>query len=390
VPICVLALFAGAQNVAGRFALPAAAPIVLNVFWISRLLVVTEFESSASVKARWLAACLVLGGVAQLGLQLPGLIRSGFLVRPRFEPRHPEIRRIACDMAPMILGLSVVQLNILATQLIAAFLVPETGANGIMFLATRMLEFPHALLGIALGTAVFPLLSVLGVRSDRGELSDTVDHALSLGLFLAIPAAGGLLVLAPQIIDILFVQGRFAARDGAETALVLRILCLSLPGLVSVQVLARAHYAIGDKRKPVRIAVTCFVAAVLASIVLAPVVGTAGLALASALSALVNATWLMVSLRRHLAGAGSAKTRTRVTSLKALAATGPTCVVAWLLARAAGGSLGAERGFFARLLAELGVPILVAVGVFLVVAKLLRASELDELVSRLRRPRLRR
>lgn len=375
IPICLLALAAAAQNVSGRFALPAFAPVLLNCFWIGALLWLAGRELDAGDKAIRLAVCLLLGGLCQLLVQLPGIRRSGLLGRPRWELQSPDLRKVAAGMAPMMLGLSVVQLNVLATQLIAAFVISADGANSVMFLAHRLLEFPHALLGIALGTAVFPLFSLLGVRGDVNELRATLDRALSSGLFLAIPAAGGLMVLAPGLFEVLFVRGRFTPADGAETALVLRVISVSLPALVGVQILARAHYASGDTRTPVRIALVSFLAALPLGVYLALRLGTLGLAISSTASMLGNASLLLFSMRRRLPGS---KGGVWHTAGRALLATLPTCAVAHVLLVELGQVWG-QSSLALRLFFMLLVPLLGGAVTFLVAAWVLGAREMKEL-----------
>lgn len=377
-PISLLTLAAAAQNVTGRFALPAAAPLLLNVVWIAAVLVSAGIAADLSTKAILIGGLLLVGGFLQLALQLPGLARSGLLARPSFGFRDPDLLEVGRNMLPMVLGLSVIQLNTLATHVLAAFLV-DSGAPSILFLANRMLEFPHALLGIALGTAVFPLLSLLGGRGDTEGLRSALDRALSLGLFLAIPATVGLFLLAPRVIDVLFVTGRFTAPSGDETTRVLRILCFALPGLIGVQILARAHYALGDTRTPVRVALLFFGLAQVLNVLLAPRFGTAGLACSSVFGATGSGAMLLWSLAR----AGRlppASGRVPAAAVRAAVASMPMAGVAFggaeLLAGAFEGS-----GFLIRLVFVLLLPIGSAICAFLAVARWMGADEAREITA---------
>jgi putative peptidoglycan lipid II flippase len=383
-PICLVALAAAAQNVRGRFALPSLAPFVLNCFWIAALLYVSGQGDGSSLteKALLVAGALVVGGLFQLLLQLPGLARSGMLVRPRLDPHDESLRETGRTMLPMLLGLSVIQLNVLANQVIAAYLVRDIGGNSVIFLAVRLLEFPHALVGIALGTAVFPLLSHLGKRKETDELGHTLDKALSLGLLVAIPAAGGLLVLAPQLVDVLFVSGRFTSADGVETAWCLRILSLSLPGLIAIQILARAHYALEELKRPVRIAVVVFLTSVVLNLFLAPRFGTYSLAATSSLSALGNAFLLFLSLRSFTLPHFALTLRSIG---KSLAATVPMALAAYATARW-GMTLAPDNSpFVQRLVLHLLMPVTAGILTFLLFAWMLRVTELRELWIRKKR-----
>ncbi len=387
-PVSLMTLAAAAQNVTGRFALPAAAPLVLNVVWVGGMLYLMQTDLPAGTKIVAIAGVVLFGGVCQLAVQLPGLHASGLLTWPRFDLRDASVRRVARNMAPVVVGLSVLQLNTLMTQVIAVYLVEATGANTILFLANRMFEFPHALLGVALGTAVFPLLSLLGGRGDEHGMRDALDRALSLGMFLAIPAAVGLFVLARPALTVLFVSGQFGVASAHEAAAVLRVLCFALPGLIAVQILARAHYALGDMRTPVRIAIALFVVAQVLNVTLAPIWGTRGLAFSSAFAATANAIGLMVALRRRALPGGTG--RVRAAFVRAGIASLPTGLTA--LAGLALGErwVGQSDALLLRVLCHLVFPAVLGVGAFLVSVHLLRAKEWTEIVAALRSRRSRR
>ncbi len=362
-PICLMALAAAAQNVTGRFALPSMAPVVLNLFWIGGVLYVSGMEASLAERALALAGFLVVGGLFQLLLQLPGLKASGLLARPRLDLADPDLREVGAGMVPMVLGLSIAQLNVLMTYLIAAFLVPKVGANGILFLANRLLDFPHALLGVAFGTAVFPLLSLLGERGEREELECTFDRALAFSLFLALPAAVGLFVLAAPLVEVLFVHGRFTAEDGVETTKVVKTFAFALPGLVGVQVLARAHYAVGNRTTPVRISVGLFFASVIVSALVAPTLGTFGLALVSVASALLNSSLLFWSIRMRMGWKGTGVLPRSM--LSTLLASIPTGLAAWGALHWAREAFGpGKTGFFLGFAVYLLFPSLVGLLAF--------------------------
>lgn len=378
-PICLVALAAAAQNVRGRFAMPSLAPFVLNCFWIAALLYVSGQEAPLEEKALLVAGALVLGGLFQLLLQLPGLAHSGLLVRPRWNPRDEALWETGRTMLPMLLGLSVIQLNVLANQVIAAYLVPDVGGNSIIFLAVRLLEFPHALVGIALGTAVFPLLSHLGKSGETDALGHTLDKALSLGLLVAIPAAGGLFVLAPELVQVLFVSGKFSAADGLETAWCLRLLSLSLPGLIVIQILARAHYALEELKRPVHIAVAMFLTSLVLNLVFAPIYGTYALAAASTLTALGNALLLFLSTRRFAIPHFALTLRS---TLRSLAATVPMALAAWFVARLGHSLYPLASAFVPRVTFHLLLPVTAGLLTFLLFAWFLRVTELRELFRR--------
>lgn len=373
-PVSLMTIVAGAQNVRGRFALPALAPAVLNAVWIAAVLIAATRDGDLADKAVFVAICVLVGGVLQLVVQLPGLFASGLARRPRLDFADPDLRQVVRAMLPMLLGLSVLQLNTLITQFLAAFLI-DTGAPSILFLGNRLLEFPHALLGVALGTAVFPLLSLLGGRGEHGEFRETVGRALGIGLFFALPAAAGLFALAPWLVDVLFRTGRFDAVAAAEATTVTRVLACALPGLIAVQVLARTHYALEDMRTPLRIAVVLLFVAQGLNLFLAPRLGTAGLALSSAIVATVNATWLGLALSRRVGGEGLLA-RTASTLGRAGLAALPSAAAAWAAADVLTETAGSSLTLRALLL--LLLPAGVGIVVFIGAAQVLGARELRE------------
>ncbi|MCB9880399.1 MAG: murein biosynthesis integral membrane protein MurJ [Planctomycetes bacterium] len=377
-PVCLMTIVAGAQNVRGKFALPAVAPAVLNGIWIVAVLIAATRDWPLAEKAVFVAGCVLIGGVVQLLVQVPGLFASGLAARPRFTLLDPDLRRVVKAMLPMLLGLSVLQFNTLITQFLAAFLI-DTGAPSILFLGNRLLEFPHALLGVALGTAVFPLLSLLGGRGEHGEFRETASRALGLGIFFALPAAAGLFALAPWLVDVLFRSGRFDASAAAEATTVTRVLSCALPGLISVQILARTHYALDDMRTPLRIAAALLFVAQGLNVLLAPRLGTPGLALSSTIVATINAIWLAIALMRRVGGEGIGR-RVVTTFARATIASVPSALAAWWTASActeiAGASLWTRIGLL------LLVPGVIGVLVFFAAARLVGARELAELRRR--------
>ena len=378
-PICMVALFTGAANATGRFGAPSIAPAVLNAVWIGVLLFVsvagpTDLED----KVRLMCWALLGGGLVQLGLLIAGLWQAGLLVWPDFSFRHPGLREVLRTMGPMVVGLSVVQLNVLVDQEVALHWVPREGANTLVYLGNRLLLFPQALVGTAMATAVFPLLSLLGGRKDDAELGRVLGKALSLAEFLALPAAAGLFVLAPEILDILFRHGRFTAQDSAETAWVLRSLVAGLPFMTANQIQVRALYALGETKAPVRIAVALLVLNLALNLILSLPLGVAGLAVSTSICALLNC----VFLQRALARRGIHQiTRTIAPSLfRSLScAVGMALVVAllvWGLTPAAG-SRRLARGVLLVV-----VPIVGGAATFFALSRAMGGQELRALLAR--------
>jgi putative peptidoglycan lipid II flippase len=301
----LVALSAGILNTWKRFAVPAATPVLLNVamivaaWWLAPRFARWGFEPIHAM-----AVGVMVGGVLQLAVQWPALRRIG--VTPTFglTPariaaawHHPGVRHVLRQMAPALLGVSVAQLSLLINTQIASHV--GVGAVSWLTYADRLMEFPTALLGVALGVVLLPQLSAAQAREDVAGYSDLLDWGLRLVLMLALPCAAALLVFPQALIAVLYHYGQFTPRDVEQTVWALRGYGVGLMGLVAVKVLAPGFYARQDIRTPVKIAVVVLVATQGMNAVFVPLFGHAGLALSIGVGALVNATWLLVGLRRR-------------------------------------------------------------------------------------------
>jgi putative peptidoglycan lipid II flippase len=301
----LVALSAGVLNTWRRFIVPAATPVLLNLSMIAGGWLLAPWLERQGVEPIYaLAGAVMLGGVLQLAVQFPALRRIGALPRIGMAPaavaaawRHPGVSRVLRLMAPALLGVSVAQLSLLINTQIATHV--SVGAVSWLFYADRLMEFPTALLGVALGVILLPQLSGANARDDATVYSGLLDWGLRLSLMLSLPCAVALLVFPEPLIAVLFHHGQFTAQDVHQTVVALRGYGVGLVGLIGVKVLAPGFYARQDIRTPVRIAVVVLVATQLMNLAFVPWLGHAGLALAIGVAALVNAGWLLGGLRRN-------------------------------------------------------------------------------------------
>jgi putative peptidoglycan lipid II flippase len=301
----LVALAAGVLNTWRRFAVPAATPVLLNLSMIAAAwLLAPQFARWGITPIYALAGGVMVGGLLQLAVQVPALRRIGAVPRIglqwrsiRAAWRHPGVKRVLTLMAPALLGVSVAQLSLLINTQIASHIA--VGAVSWLFYADRLMEFPTALLGVALGVVLLPQLTAAQARDDTEGYNRLLDWGLRLVLLLALPCAVALLVFPQALIAVLFHYGAFTAEDVRMTVLALRGYGAGLLGLVAVKVLAPGFYARQDIRTPVRIAIVVLIATQAMNLVLVPLYGHAGLALSIGLGALVNAGWLFVGLRRR-------------------------------------------------------------------------------------------
>ncbi len=301
----MVALAAGVLNTWKRFAVPAVTPVLLNLSVIVAAgWGVPRFTAAGIEPVYALAAGVVLGGVLQAALQWPALAAIGCAPRIGLSPaairrawHHPGVHRILQQMAPALLGVSVAQLSLLINTQIASHVA--VGAVSWLTYADRLMEFPTALLGVALGVVLLPQLAAAKARDDGDAYSAMLDWGLRLVLLLALPCALALLIFPVGLVTVLFHIGQFSANDVAMTVMALRGYGAGLLGLVAIKVLAPAFFARQDIRTPVRIAIGVLVATQLMNLALVPWLGHAGLALSIGLGALVNAGFLLAGLLRR-------------------------------------------------------------------------------------------
>ncbi len=300
----LVALSAGILNTWGHFAVPAATPVLLNLCVIGAALFLAPVLASHGISpVMALAIGVMIGGFVQLAVQVPALAKQGMVPRIatswsalRAAWTHDGVHRILRQMAPALLGVSVAQLSLLANTQIASHL----GAGAVSWLtyADRLMEFPTAMLGVALGVVLLPQLSKAQAKGDMAEFSALLDWGLRLVLLLALPAAVALLVFAKPLVAVLYHYGRFTGHDVDQTVMALMGYGVGLMGLIGVKILAPGFYATQNIRTPVRIGIAVLVLTQLLNLVLVPFLAQAGLALSIGLASLVNAGWLLIGLRR--------------------------------------------------------------------------------------------
>jgi putative peptidoglycan lipid II flippase len=376
-PVCLTAVYSGALNTLGVFALPAAVPIVLNLFWIAALLVAKPLGIVVDVDvANFAAWCLSLGGVAQLLLVVLPLWRLGELRRPRlgWPRRGTAAFGVFVAMGPTVVGMSLNQVSSLLDQGMAYFLVAP-GAVTYIYLANRLLLFPHALTAMSVAVAVFPKLAHEANDADRSILRRTLDLAAAATILVTLPASCGMIVLADDIVRVLFVGGKFTEADVWPTVLTTSCLVAGLPFIGLSQLYARAFYAVGDPGTPARLAARLVLAnaALNLTLLLTTGLGTAALALSSSLSSLANALLLARRFHRHAAPGH----RLRGAWLRTLLATAAMCaVLPFVRVAPAGASL------LWRALGDIALPIGIGMLVYLLAHVLLRSPELQALRRR--------
>jgi len=291
--ISLVSFSAGLLNTYGSFKAPAFTPVLLNVSFIACAIWLAPRMERPIVALAW---AVFLGGAVQLAFQVPFLRGIGMWPRIAWAPRDEGVMRIVKLMAPAALGVSVAQLSLLINTQIASYL--GNGPVSWLYYADRLMEFPSAMLGVALGTVILPSLVRHHAAEDPAAYSRLLDWGLRVTLVLALPAALALAILAVPLIATLFWHGEFLRHDVLMTRSALVAYAVGLAGIILVKILAPGFYAKQDIRTPVKVAIATLAVTQALNAVFVPYLGHAGLALSISLGACFNAAWLWWLVRR--------------------------------------------------------------------------------------------
>ncbi len=293
-----VALAGGVLNTWHQFKIPAVTPVLLNLTFIAASLFLAPHLAQPIYA---MAIAVFMGGVLQVAIQLPALAKIGMLPRLSFHPvaslRDPGVRRVLKKMGPAVFAVSAAQISLMINTSIASRLVE--GSISWLTNADRLMEFPTAMLGVALGTVLLPSLAKANLDQDAEEYSSLLDWGLRLTFLLALPAAVGMATLALPLIASLFHYGKFTDQAALMSAQPLMAYSVGLLGIILVKTLAPAFYSKQDIRTPVKIAVGVLLATQLMNMVFVPYFKVAGLALSIGLGACLNAALLYTGLRKN-------------------------------------------------------------------------------------------
>ena len=318
--VCMVAIIAGILNVHKHFAAPAAAPIVLNIFIIGTVLVTGwAFKLQPRTQLLFVAVAVLVAGIVQIAIQLPPLRSAGVSIRPAWQIHSDAFRKIIILMGPMILGLTVTQINTLADDLIAWWLSAsqekgkffimlgtniayplQRGSVSHLYYAQRLYQLPLGVFGISLATAIFPVMSSYAARKDFEGFRTTISQGLRSIVFIAVPSTIGLIAISRPLISLAFQHGRFSANDTNIVTWTLLFYAIGLCGFFAQQILTRAFYSMQDSSTPMRSALVAVVANIVLNLTLIWFLGTAGLAASTAICSYLQILILIVLLRRSL------------------------------------------------------------------------------------------
>lgn len=289
------ALMGGVLNSLYRFAAAAAAPVLLNVFFIVALVGVLPFVEDLGV-GHVMAWTVAAAGVAQLLLMAVACVRAGMALRLPWPRMTTAVRRLLKLMVPGLLSAGAMQINLMIGTIIASL---QAGAVSYLYYADRVYQLPLGLIGIAFGVVLLPDLARKLRAGAEAEANTSMNRGLELAMLLTLPATAALLVIAWPIVVVLFERGSFDRAASDATAWALIAFASGLPAYVLIKLLQPAFFAREDTVTPLKMAVAAVVANIALSLALFWQIGYIGLALATALSAWLNTALLAVALRRR-------------------------------------------------------------------------------------------
>lgn len=372
--ISLAALAMGILNSLRAFAAPAFSPVFFNIFTIACALFLSPLLPQPILGV---AIGIVVGGIAQFAMQLPGLNGRGMLFGLRFQPGHPGVKRIGRLMIPSLLGLSVTQINITVSTILASYF---SGGPTYLFYGMRLIQFPLGIFGVALATAILPTLSAQAARGAMDELRTTLGFGLRMIFFIILPAMFGLILLRQPIVHVFFEHGSFTKADTLATATAVLCYAVGLWAFAGVRIIVSAFYSLQDTRTPAITAGIAVGANIFLSLWLMTLLDAAGLALATALAAMLNGCILVAVLHRRLGRIDWGSIGR--SAIRVLVASVPLVLVCWEVADAA---IWTQQGEWMAKSALLGIGIGLSVIGYLGVHIMLRSDELDVVLGMVKR-----
>ena len=293
--ISLVALFMGILNSLRHFAAPAAAPLFLNIGIIASTIWISPYCSQPIMGV---AIGVLIGGILQVGLQIPWIIKKGISLTPCWMPNHPAVKKMGLLMLPAIFGSAIYQFNQFMGTLLASFLAE--GSISWLYYADRIVQFPLGVFAIAISTAALPSFSKQVAERALDDFRDTLGHTLRLVFFITIPSMTGLIILGRLIIEVIFERGAFDLFSTTMTARALFFYTLGLWAFSGIRVMVSAFYAFQDTKTPVKAAMVALVANLIFSLLFMGPLKHGGLALALSLASALQFSLLVIFFKKRL------------------------------------------------------------------------------------------
>lgn len=291
--VSLAAFLTGVLNSFGHFLIPALSPVCFNLAVIASAF---SFAFLTQDPALGIAFGVLLGGALQFMIQIPHAAKQGMSFNPAISLTHPAIQRIGVLLGPSVLGMGVIQLNLLVDSLMASFL--REGSVSHIYYADRVMELVLGIFVLSLSTVLLPELARFAAEKKIGEVKASIQFSLRTILLVALPATVGLFVLADPIIHVLFERGRFTSLDTERTAMALAFFALGLFFISAVRVVVSAFYSVQDTKTPVKAALIALAVNAVLNWVLMHPLKQGGIALATSIASAVNFFHLIFAFQK--------------------------------------------------------------------------------------------
>ena len=384
--ICLAAQLSAVLNALGRFLWPALVPVVLNIAWLVALWCLVPLWPDATSQIYVTALVVVIAGGLQLLFPLPALTRSGFGYRSDWRAALDRVWKIARDMLPVVIGLSITQINAVLDSFVAWGFTQPAGGGPLMplpgspsypltegtatalYLGQRLYQFPLGVFGVALGTVLFPLLTAHAQRGETDKLRADISLGMRLVFAIGIPASVGLMLVAHPLATLFFQYGKFDAEAARQTGDMIACYGSGVWAYCGLLILQRGFYAVGDRLTPMYVGLGALLLNVVLNVSLIWPMGGRGLALSTALVSAIQCLVTAWLLQRRV---GSLLwSEIAVTFAKTAIAAGAMAIVCWLLLQVTLNQEGiVSRGI------KLAIPLAIGSATFFMVAWLLRLPE---------------
>lgn len=384
--ICLAAQLSAVLNALGRFLWPALVPVVLNLAWLAAIWGLVPLWADETHQIHATAVVVVMAGGLQLCFPLPVLWRLGFGFRRDWREGLDRVWKIARDMLPVVVGLSITQINAVIDSFVAwGFTQPEGGGRLMplpgsppyplvegtataLYLGQRLYQFPLGVFGVALGTVLFPLLTAHAQRGETDKLRADLSLGVRLVLAIGLPASVGLMLLAHPLAILFFQYGRFDADDARLTGDMIACYGSGVWAYCGLLILQRGFYAVGDRLTPMYVGLGALLLNMALNLSLIWPLGGRGLAISTALVAVIQCVVTGLLLQRRV---GALRwSEIGATATKTAIATGAMAAVIGLLPPI----IPVGENFTGRAL-KLILQLVIGIVLFFSVARLLRLSE---------------
>ena len=300
--ICLTSLMGAYLNTLGKFASMAVTPIILNLSLIFTLLIFFKSENLFLISST-LSFVVSIAGIIQVIWMYYNIRRNKSKLSINFSflktfKSDKEITKFFKLLLPAILGNGAYQINLLIDMILASTL-PD-GSISFLYYADRVNQLPLGVLGIAIGTALLPVLSSQVKKNQKKEAEKSISKAIKFGILFSIPAFFGLLIFSENIISFLFFRGAFEYKDVQATSSALIALCCGLPAFIMIKILVIPFFANEDTKTPIKISLFCMLINLILNLILIREFLHVGLAISTSVSAWINFILLFYILNKNL------------------------------------------------------------------------------------------